>query len=123
MAPRGNKGFFFGGPLQLLRQHLPGYLAAKKKNEFWATFWPIWDEAYPKLEGDELLKELVEEEAAFTAETARVQKKNKAAVKKKTRRTARLEKLPSTSARLNELRARSVDHAARDSTLALLSTS
>jgi hypothetical protein len=66
---------------------------------------------------------LVEEEAAFTAETARVQKKNKAAVKKKTRRTARLEKLPSTSARLNELRARSVDHAARDSTLALLSTS
>ncbi|KAJ7709245.1 hypothetical protein B0H14DRAFT_2646398 [Mycena olivaceomarginata] len=108
MAPRGNKGFFFGGPLQLLRQHLPGYLAAKKKNEFWATFWPIWDEAYPKLEGDELLKELVEEEAAFTAETARVQKKNKAAVKKKTRRTARLEKLPSTSARLNELRARSL---------------
>ncbi|KAJ7799451.1 hypothetical protein B0H14DRAFT_2617031 [Mycena olivaceomarginata] len=80
MAPRGNKGFFFRGPLQLLRQHLPGYLAAKKKNEFWATFWPIWDEAYPKLEGDELLKELVEEEAAFTAETARVQKKNKAAL-------------------------------------------
>ncbi|KAJ7821080.1 hypothetical protein B0H14DRAFT_2599446 [Mycena olivaceomarginata] len=112
---RGNKGFFFGAPLKLLLKHLPEYLSTgtKQKAKFWNSFWPEWDGAYPELNTDELRQELEDAEKKFLKATAHVKKKNLAATKGKSRRKAKLTKLPSPSTRLNELRARGSDHAGR----------
>ncbi|KAJ7742091.1 hypothetical protein B0H14DRAFT_2637705 [Mycena olivaceomarginata] len=71
---RGNKGFFFGAPLQLLQKHLLDYLALQQKEFFWKTFWPEWDDTYPELDTDKLQQELADEEKAFQEETAHVDK-------------------------------------------------
>jgi hypothetical protein len=113
LMARGNKGFFFGAPLQLLRKHLPDYLSSPQKDKFWKTFWPEWDNAYPELDTDELRQELADAEKAFIEETARVKAKNVAARKKTSHRKAKHANLPSPSATLNELRARGSDHAVR----------
>jgi hypothetical protein len=112
MGRRGNKGSYFGAPLELLQKHLPAYLAAPdgNKTNFWSDFWPDWDGAYPALDSDELRQELADLEIEYNEETEGVKSRNKAAIKKKTRRTAKLEKLPATSARLDELRARGSSH-------------
>jgi hypothetical protein len=106
---RGNKGYFFGAPLQLLEQHLPKYLKETRKEEFWATFFPAWDTAFPALVDDDERKELADEEQAFKEETARVKDENSAAIKKTSRRKAILQPLPSTTPRLDELRARGAE--------------
>jgi hypothetical protein len=108
---RGNKGFFFGAPLLLLQKHLPRYLASEKKEDFWQTFWPEWDGAYPELDTDELRQELKEAEDDFKKAVARVREKNKTAAKGKARRNAKLTKHPTPGERMNELRARGSDHA------------
>lgn len=111
---RGNKGFFFGEPLQLLEKHLPKYLEENHKEKFWAIFFPAWDAAYSALEDDDELQELRDEEEAFKEETEHVKAQNTAAVKKTSHRRAKLQPLPSPSPRLNELRARGSDHGVHD---------
>ncbi|KAJ7680080.1 hypothetical protein B0H14DRAFT_3535953 [Mycena olivaceomarginata] len=107
---RGNKGFFFGEPLQLLEQHLPSYLEESKKAKFWVIFFPAWDTAYPALNDDDELQELQDEEEVFKEETDHVKAENALAIQKTSCRKAKLQPLPSTSPRLNELRARNSDH-------------
>jgi hypothetical protein len=112
---RGNKGFFFGAPLELLKKHLPQYLSTPKtqKADFWKTFWPEWDDAYPALDSDELRQELLDAEDAFLEATECVKAKNSAAAKGKNRRKVKFTKLPAPSTRTNELRARGSDHGVR----------
>jgi hypothetical protein len=106
---RGNKGYFFGAPLQLLQKHLPQYLKETRKDKFWSTFFPAWDTAFPTMDDDDERKELADEEVAFKEETARVKEENAAARKKSGRRKAVLLPLPFTTPRLDELRARAAD--------------
>jgi hypothetical protein len=109
----GNKGHFFGAPLQLLKQHLPKYLKETHKEEFWATFFLAWDTAFPALVNDDEHKELADEEQAFKEETTPVKDENSAAIKKTSRRKAILQPLPSTTPRLDELRARGAERSVR----------
>jgi hypothetical protein len=111
LMARGNKGFFFGAPLQLLRKHLPEYLISRQKNKLWKVFWPEWDSTYPMLDTDKLQQELGNEEKAFLEATTCIKEQNMAATKGKLCRKAKHAKLPSTSAQLDELCARASDHA------------
>jgi hypothetical protein len=119
----GNKGFFFGEPLQLLEKHLPKYLEENHKEKFWAIFFPAWDAAYLALKDDNELQELRDEEEAFKEEMEHVKAQNAAAIKKTSPHKAKLQPLPSTSPRLNELQARGSDHGVRDFIHILFSTS
>jgi hypothetical protein len=105
----GNKGHFFSAPLQLLEQHLPKYLKETRKEEFWATFFPAWDTAFPALVDDDERKELADKEQAFKEETALVKDENSAAIKKTSCRKAILQPLLLTTPRLDELRARGAE--------------
>jgi hypothetical protein len=94
--------------------------SGKRASGFWCNFWPEWDRAYPELDADELREELEEAEEAFKKATARVKEKNKATVKSKGRRKAKLMKLPTPSDRMNELCACGSDHVVRSLSLGLL---
>ncbi|KAJ7354325.1 hypothetical protein DFH08DRAFT_955719 [Mycena albidolilacea] len=87
----GNKGFFFGAPLQLSRKHLPDYLSSPPKDKFWKTFWPEWDNAYPELDTDKLRQELADAEKAFLEETVHIKAKSVATRKKTSHRKAKPE--------------------------------